>query len=184
PAAGEPEFHWSGQIMEPIDSLAFIGRNPGDENIYVATGDSGNGMTHGTIAGTLLTDLICGRPNVWETLYDPSRISLRAAPEFARENLNTAVQYTDYATPGDMDKPDRLEPGTGGVIRHGLKKVAVYRDTRGKLHECTAVCPHLGGIVHWNHAEKTWDFPCHGSRFDPFGRVLNGPANTGLGPAD
>ena len=183
PAAEAVEFRWSGQVMEPVDGLAFIGRNPGDKNVYMVTGDSGNGMTHGTIGGMLLTDLIMGRANEWETLYDPGRISVRAAGEFARENLNVAAQYVDYATPGDVDSPDRLEPGRGGVIRRGVTKVAVYRDTKGVLHECSAVCPHLGGIVHWNHTEKSWDCPCHGSRFDPFGKVLSGPANTGLGPA-
>jgi glycine/D-amino acid oxidase-like deaminating enzyme/nitrite reductase/ring-hydroxylating ferredoxin subunit len=184
PTAMEVTFRWSGQIMEPIDSLAFIGRNPGDQNIYVVTGDSGNGMTHGTIAGILLTDLILGRKNEWETVYDPSRISLRAAPEFAKENLNAVAQYGDYATAGDIEQVDGLAPGTGAVIRHGLKKMAAYRDTDVKLHQCSAVCPHLGGIVHWNSTEKTWDCPCHGSRFDPYGKVLNGPANTGLGPAE
>jgi glycine/D-amino acid oxidase-like deaminating enzyme/nitrite reductase/ring-hydroxylating ferredoxin subunit len=184
PAAEEVEFHWSGQIMEPIDSLAFIGRNPGDKNIYVVTGDSGNGMTHGTIAGILLTDLIQGRENEWETLYDPSRISLKAAPEFAKENLNVAAQYGDYATAGDVDRVREIAAGTGALIRQGLKKVAVYRDSHGELHQCSAICPHLGCIVDWNSAEKTWDCPCHGSRFDPYGTVLNGPANTGLGPAE
>ena len=183
-AAEEVEFRWSGQVMESNDGLAFIGRNPGDKNIYMVTGDSGNGMTHGTIAGILLTDLIMGRENEWATLYDPSRISLRAASEFAKENLNVAAQYGDYATAGDVEKADDLAAGTGGVIRHGLKKVAAYRDTHGKLHECSAVCPHLGGVVHWNHTEKTWDCPCHGSRFDRYGKVLNGPANTGLEPAE
>jgi len=180
PAAGAMEFHWSGQIIEPIDSLAFIGRNPGDKNIYVATGDSGNGMTHGTIAGILLTDLILGRENEWETLYDPSRISLRAAPEFARENLNFLAQYSDYATPGDLDQVQEIPAGTGALVRQELKKLAVYRDSDGSLHKCSAVCPHLACIVAWNDAEKTWDCPCHGSRFDPYGKVLNGPANADL----
>ena len=183
PAAGAMEFHWSGQIIEPIDGLAFIGRNPGDKNIYVATGDSGNGMTHGTIAGILLTDLILGRENEWETLYDPSRISLRAAPEFARENLNVLVQYSDYATPGDLDQVREIPAGTGALVRQELKKLAVYRDSHGSLHKRSAICPHLGCIVAWNNAEKTWDCPCHGSRFDPYGKVLNGPANTDLQPA-
>jgi glycine/D-amino acid oxidase-like deaminating enzyme/nitrite reductase/ring-hydroxylating ferredoxin subunit len=182
PAAGAMEFHWSGQIIEPIDGLAFIGRNPGDKNIYVATGDSGNGMTHGTIAGILLTDLILGRENEWETLYDPSRISLRAAPEFARENLNFLVQYSDYATPGDLDQVREIPAGTGALVRQELKKLAVYRDSHGSLHKRSAICPHLGCIVAWNNAEKTWDCPCHGSRFDPYGKVLNGPANTDLQP--
>ena len=134
--------------------------------------------------GILLTDLIQGRRNDWETIYDPSRISLRAAAEFAQENLNVAAQYADYATPGDVDQARELAAGTGAVIRHGLTKVAVYRDSRGTLHKCSAICPHLGCIVNWNSTEKTWDCPCHGSRFDPYGEVLNGPANTGLGPAE
>jgi nitrite reductase/ring-hydroxylating ferredoxin subunit len=169
--------------MEPIDGLAFIGRNPGDQNLYVVTGHSGNGMTYGAVAGMLLTDLILGRPNAWEALYAPSRISLRAVPEFVRTTLNVAAQYADYATAGDVGQAEELPPGTGAVIRQGLKKVAAYRDTHGQLHECSAICPHLGGIVRWNHTERTWDCPCHGSRFDPFGKVLNGPANTGLGAA-
>jgi Rieske Fe-S protein len=178
--AAELEFRWSGQVMEPVDSLAFIGRNPGDKNIYVATGDSGNGMTHGTIAGILLTDLILGRKNAWADLYDPSRISLRAASNFAKENLNVVAQFGDYATAGDVGEEHTIETGTGALVRHGLKKVAAYRDTQGALHKCSAVCPHLGCIVNWNHVEKTWDCPCHGSRFDPYGKVLNGPANVGL----
>lgn len=169
--------------MEPIDGLAFIGRNPGDDNIYVVTGDSGNGMTHGTIAGILITDLVLGRKNEWESLYDPSRISLRAAPEFAKENLNVAAQFGDYATAGDVDQMVEITAGTGALVREGLKKVAVYRDSQGELHKCSAICPHLGCIVDWNSTEKTWDCPCHGSRFDPYGRVLNGPANKGLEPA-
>ena len=184
PVAEEVDFRWSGQVVQSIDSLAFIGRNPGDKNIYLVTGDSGNGMTHGTIAGILLTDLVLGRENGWETLYDPARISLRAAPRFAKENLNAAAQYGDYATAGDVDRVGDIARGTGAVMRDGLKKVAVYRDSEGALHTCSAICPHLGGIVNWNSAETTWDCPCHGSRFDPYGKVLNGPANTGLGPAE
>jgi glycine/D-amino acid oxidase-like deaminating enzyme/nitrite reductase/ring-hydroxylating ferredoxin subunit len=184
PTAAGVDFRWSGQIMEPIDGLAFIGRNPGDKHIYVVTGDSGNGMTHGTIAGILLTDLILGRQNEWESLYDPSRISLRAAPEFAKENLNVAAQFGDYATAGDVEKVREIAPGTGALLRDGLKKVAVYRDPQGKLHKRSAICPHLGCIVDWNSTEKSWDCPCHGSRFDPHGKVLNGPAIGGLGPAD
>jgi glycine/D-amino acid oxidase-like deaminating enzyme/nitrite reductase/ring-hydroxylating ferredoxin subunit len=174
---------WSGQVMEPVDGLAFIGRNPGDApNVYVATGDSGNGMTHGTIAGILLADLIAGRENEWATLYDPARVTLGAAKEFASENLNVAAQYADYATPGDVDSPDAIQPGEGAVIRRGLQKVAVYRDEVGALHERSAVCTHLGCVVAWNTGEKSWDCPCHGSRFDPFGRVVNGPAISDLAP--
>lgn len=139
-------------------------------------------MTHGTIAGILLADLILGRENEWETLYDPSRISLRATPEFVRENLNVLAQYSDYATAGNIGEAREIAAGTGALVGRGLKKLAVYRDSQGSLHKCSAVCPHLGCIVAWNDAEKTWDCPCHGSRFDPYGKVLNGPANVDLQP--
>lgn len=181
----EVEFRWSGQVMEPVDGMGFIGRNPlDDENVYIATGDSGNGMTHGTIAGILLTDLILGRENPWATLYDPSRVSLRAVKEFAKETVNMAVQYGDWFTSGDVKNEEDITPGSGAVVRHGALKVAAFRDESGTLHTCSAVCPHLGGIVRWNHSEKTWDCPCHGSRFDRFGKVMNGPALGDLHPVE
>jgi len=181
PMMTEVKFRWSGQVMETIDGMAFIGRNPMDkENVYIATGDSGNGMTHGTIAGLLLTDLIQGRENAWATLYDPSRKTLRAAKSFVKETINMAAQYGDWVTKGDVKEDTLVTPGTGAVVRRGLKKIAVYCDAAGELHECSAVCPHLEGIVAWNHSEETWDCPCHGSRFDKFGKVLNGPAITNL----
>jgi glycine/D-amino acid oxidase-like deaminating enzyme/nitrite reductase/ring-hydroxylating ferredoxin subunit len=185
PMIEEIEFKWSGQVMEPVDGLAFIGRNPmDDDNVYIATGDSGNGMTHGTIAGILLTDLIMKRANEWEKLYDPTRKTLKSLPEFASENLNVAAQYTDLVTPGDVDSADEIKPGEGAIIRHGLKKVATYRDEEGAVHERSAVCVHLGCIVDWNSKEKTWDCPCHGSRYDAYGKVFQGPANSNLSPVD
>ena len=162
--------------MEPVDYMGFIGRNPGDDDIYIATGDSGNGMTNGTIAGMLITDLILGRSNPWEKLYDPSRISLRTAPEFIRENVNVAVQYADYIRPSEAASIGEIRPGTGAVMGEGKERIAVYKDESGQVHKCSAVCTHLYCIVDWNDAEKTWDCPCHGSRFDPRGKVLNGPA--------
>jgi Rieske Fe-S protein len=184
PAAGRIEFQWAGQVMEPVDCVAFIGRNPGDsDNVYIVTGDSGMGMTHGAIAGILLPDLIAGRQSPWQSLYDPSRKALRAPLEYTKENLNVAAQYVeDYLSPGDISSPDDLAPGEGGLLRRGVTKVAMYRDERGTLHECSAVCPHLGCIVSFNAVEKTWDCPCHGSRFDGSGRVIVGPANRDLEP--
>lgn len=185
PMIGAIRFRWSGQVMEPVDALAFIGRNPMDhDNVFVVTGDSGNGMTHGTIAGLLLTDLIVGRENPWTKLYSPSRVTVGAAKEFARETANMAAQYVDWLTAGDVEK-DRMVPrGTGAIVRHGLTKIAVSRELDGTFHECSAVCPHLGGIVSWNNTEKTWDCPAHGSRFDRLGKVMNGPANTHLHPVE
>jgi glycine/D-amino acid oxidase-like deaminating enzyme/nitrite reductase/ring-hydroxylating ferredoxin subunit len=180
PMLGEIAYRWSGQVLEPVDGLGFVGRNPGDQHVYVVTGDSGHGMTHGTIAGTLLSDLITGKDHRWEALYSPARRTARAAGDFARENLNVAARYGEWVTPGDFHSEGEIMPGSGAVIRRGLRKVAVYKGEDGSMHECSAVCPHLGCIVHWNEGEKTWDCPCHGSRFDAFGAVLNGPANRGL----
>jgi len=185
PMAEGIEFRWSGQVMEPVDGLAFIGRNPADaDNVYIATGDSGMGMTHGTIAGILLTDLIMERANPWTELYNPSRKTLVAAKDFARENVNVAAQYTDLITPGDVKSLDEIAKGQGAVLRSGLTKVAFYRDEAGTLHSISAVCVHLGCIVTWNSAEKTWDCPCHGSRYDALGGVINGPANRDLPPEE
>jgi glycine/D-amino acid oxidase-like deaminating enzyme/nitrite reductase/ring-hydroxylating ferredoxin subunit len=178
---GDVEHEWSGQVMEPVDGLGYIGRNPADKgHVLVATGDSGHGMTHGTIAGILLTDLVLGRPNAWETLYDPGRKSLGSAAEYVKENVNVARQYLDYVSPGEVRSVDEIRPGHGALVRQGLTKLAVYRDEHGALHTLSAVCPHLGCIVHWNSLEGTWDCPCHGSRFSTDGRVLNGPAAAGL----
>jgi len=183
PSAGEIVYRWSGQVMEPVDGLGFIGRNPADkDNVYITTGDSGNGITHGTIAGILIPDLIMGRENGWATVYDPSRKSLRAAGDFAKENLNVAAQYRDLVTGGDVASADQIKPGEGAVLRHGLRKVAAYRDDAGVLYEMTAVCPHLKCIVHWNGNEKSWDCPCHGSRFDAMGHVMQGPSVADLAP--
>lgn len=183
PQAREVVFHWSGQVMEPEDYMAFIGRNPSDkENVFIATGDSGNGITHGAIAGILIPDLIFGRANPWEKLYDPSRLSFKAAGDFLKENINVAAQFRDYVTGGDVSHVNDLDPGQGAVVRRGLRKIAAYRDDSGTLHEMTAVCPHLKCIVHWNRNEKTWDCPCHGSRFDCMGHVMQGPSVADLAP--
>jgi glycine/D-amino acid oxidase-like deaminating enzyme/nitrite reductase/ring-hydroxylating ferredoxin subunit len=184
PMAERIEFRWSGQVMEPVDSLAFIGKSPLDrQNVYIATGDSGHGMTHGTIAGMLLTDLICGRKNSWSGLYDPSRLTFGATLEFARQNLNVMAQYADYVGPAEIDLASEVQPGTGSLLQRGVEKIAVYRDRSGTVHERRAICTHLGCIVRWNSEEETWDCPCHGSRFDPYGRVIHGPATRNLSRA-
>jgi Rieske Fe-S protein len=147
----------------------------------ITTGAAGNGMTHGTIAGMLLTDLIVGRENEWAPLYDPSRISLRAAGRFVQENLNVAAQFADLVTGGDVENAEDIAPGQGAVIRRGLSKVAVSRGERGALHEYSAICPHLGCVAAWNSLEKSWDCPCHGLRFDKRdGHAINGPARPRL----
>lgn len=183
PRAGDVIDRWSGQVLEPNDYLAFIGPNPdGAQNVYMYSGDSGQGTTHGTIAGVLLTDLILGRDNPWAKLYDPKRISLRARPieEFVAQNADVAFQYIkDHLAPSFAGEAD-VRPGEGRVLRRGIHRIAAYRDESGTLHERSAACTHLKCVVHWNAAEKSWDCPCHGSRFDPYGKVLNGPASAEL----
>jgi glycine/D-amino acid oxidase-like deaminating enzyme/nitrite reductase/ring-hydroxylating ferredoxin subunit len=177
PGIKEIAFRWSGQVMESMDDLALIGRNPQDDpNVYIVTGDSGAGLTHGTIAGILLRDLIVGRDNPWATLYDPARKTPRAPDTFPRENPKVGGEYAHWLTPGEVGTVEEIKPGMGAVIRRGSSKIAVSCDDTGTLHRCSAVCTHLGCIVSWNSTERTWDCPCHGSRFTPDGKLLNGPA--------
>lgn len=178
--AGEVEYRWCGQVLEPIDDLAFIGRNPGNKNIYIATGFSGNGMTYGMISGLILKDLIDEKHHAWENIYDPSRITLHAAGEFAKENLNVAWQMSDWVKSGDVEGVDDIANNEGAVVRQGLKMLAVYKDESGQVSSYSAKCPHLGCIVHWNAAAKTWDCPCHGSRFSCHGEVITGPTTKDL----
>jgi glycine/D-amino acid oxidase-like deaminating enzyme/nitrite reductase/ring-hydroxylating ferredoxin subunit len=180
PAIGEVVYKWSGQVLEPVDSLAFMGKNPGDDDVYIITGDSGNGMTHGTIGGMLVSDLITGKENPWKKIYNPGRISMKATGDFLKEVGNMAAQYADYLKAGDIKSQDELSNDQGAVMNVGMHKVAVYKDQNGTTHAYTAVCPHLGCIVQWNEGEKSFDCPCHGSRFTKEGVVINGPARTNL----
>jgi Rieske Fe-S protein len=185
PGFGPLVARWSGQVMHALDGLAFIGRNPLDaSNVFVATGDCGTGMTHGTIAGMLLSDLVVGVSNVWAQVFDPARSPLRAPLEYLRHNVETFTGWAAWLTPGDVSSVEELPRGQGAIVRSGLTKIAAYRDEDGTLHRRSAVCQHLGCVVAWNTAEKTWDCPCHGSRFDARGHVLQGPANRDLAPVD
>ncbi|MGZ9097574.1 MAG: FAD-dependent oxidoreductase [Micavibrio sp.] len=178
---GPVAYRWSGQIMESVDYLAFIGRNPGDKNIYIVTGDSGNGMTHATIAGMLITDQIQGRVNPWEDLYDPARKTILSAATYIKENANVVGNMvSDWVAPSEAARIEDIRAGEGAIMRRGISKIAVHRDEAGVVHQCSAVCTHLGCVVQWNGAEKSWDCPCHGSRFDVSGHILNGPAVKGL----
>lgn len=181
PSLGKVEYFWSGQIMEPVDCLAYIGFNPTDENnIFLATGDSGNGLTHGTIAGLLLRDQILGRNNAWWKIYSPIRKPIKNIPSLIKTNLIGLTSLTQYVTPGTVKSIEEVEPGKGEILREGASKTAVYRNKQGQLQKCSAVCTHMGGIVSWNLLEKSWDCPLHGSRFTPLGDVINAPANAKL----
>ncbi len=185
PMAGKVVHHWSGQVFETPDGLGLIGLAPGwRENVYVITGDSGMGMTHGTLGAKLVADLIQGRTNPYAGLYSPSRWAPAALKTLLEENANLAAQYTDWLTGGEVKSAAEIPPGHGAVVRRGLTKLAVYKDDKGTVHEMSAVCPHLGGIVQWNPGEQTWDCPCHGSRFGCTGEMQHGPAASDLSPVE
>lgn len=185
PQAGAVTDRWSGQVQEPADGLAYIGVAPtAGENVLVITGDSGMGLTHGTLGAILVRDLILGRDNPWTDVYNPRRKPTAAPGEYLKENLDAASTLREYITPGEAASEDQIAAGEGALVRHGLKKLAVYKDNAGACHRLSSVCPHLGCIVHWNSIEKSWDCPCHGSRFTATGGVVMGPSIDGLSPAD
>jgi len=181
PEMQEIVHRWAGQVNESNDGLAYIGRNPLDhDNVYIATGFSGLGMTNGTLSGMIITDLILGRENPYASVFCPSRKPTSSLGEFVKENINVGIQYTKWLAPAEVNSVDQIPIGEGAIVRHGVKKIAAYRSETGHVCELSAVCPHLGCMVAWNSSEKTWDCPCHGSRFAPEGEVLNGPANINL----
>ena len=173
---------WSGQIIEPADGLPLIGHDAGAEHVYVATGFSGTGMTFGTLAAMILSDALLGRANPWASLYEATRFKpLAQGLNVLREGSDfPAALVRDRFTGGEVDGVERVAKGEGQLVRAHGKTLAVYRDERGDVHACSAVCTHLGCHVHWNRAERSWDCPCHGSRFDVDGSVLNGPATKPL----
>jgi glycine/D-amino acid oxidase-like deaminating enzyme/nitrite reductase/ring-hydroxylating ferredoxin subunit len=173
------EYRWSTQDNMPVDSLPYIGRMlPFQRGIWVATGFLKWGLTNGTAAAMILADLIAGRSNDWTPLFDATRIKpLASAGEFLKENVNVGKHFVgDHLSPPEARSLDDVPPGEGRLVRQGVKKVAAYRHEDGTLDVVSAVCTHLGCQVSWNGAERSWDCPCHGSRFGVDGRVLQGPA--------
>ncbi|MBX9772944.1 MAG: FAD-dependent oxidoreductase [Xanthobacteraceae bacterium] len=176
PPLGNVTHRWSGQVLDTIDFAAYIGRNPGNEHVYVHTGDSGQGLTHGVVAGILLSRLIIGEKCPWAEFYEPSRATLSAAKNFIVENVTAVKNFAEYVAPGELKSVDELKPGHGAIIREGLRKVAAFRDNHGRVHRLSASCTHVGCHLHWNSLERCWDCPCHGSHFSIDGTPLNAPA--------
>ncbi len=171
---------WSGQILQSVDGLPFIGRKPSTEKVYVATGFNGNGMTFGTLAGYMLSEMILGRENRWAYLYDPSRSTVSSGISticnYFQENKDYPLNYVkDRLTWHKNISLTPLQKGEGKIVRINEELVAVSKDTHGKIHALSPICSHMGCYVHWNNAESSWDCPCHGSRFDMEGKVLTGP---------
>jgi glycine/D-amino acid oxidase-like deaminating enzyme/nitrite reductase/ring-hydroxylating ferredoxin subunit len=181
----EIAYRWSTQDNMPVDGVPYVGRlMPGAKSIWVATGFMKWGLTNGTAAAEILVDLIAGRTNPWASLFDSNRFKPgAAATEFVKENANVGWRFMrDKLSSGDAGSAEELHPGQAGLVGRGPNKTAAYRDEDGTLYELSANCTHMGCTVKWNTAERSWDCPCHGSRFHYDGTVLQGPALKGLSP--
>lgn len=175
---------WSGQVIETPDGLPYIGQSA--ERQYSATGFCGNGLTFGTVAGMMMSDAILGRSNPWAALFDPGRKALASGVwEYLKENVDYPYYMIRDRFAGTEARSLReIKRGDGKVLERNGSKVAAYRDNAGKVLLRSATCTHMGCVVGWNPAERTWDCPCHGSRFTPDGQVLSGPAETPLAPVE
>ncbi|SEQ96444.1 FAD-dependent oxidoreductase [Lentzea albida] len=178
----EVTHRWSAQDPTAYDHLPMIGSyTPGNTTVFTATGYMKWGLTSGTFAAALLADLVTGKPNALAERFSPHRVSLKSVPTLLRKNAEVAAEMVgDRVMPADATSSEDLLPGHAHVIRDGLGKTGVYRDESGKLHGVSMRCTHLGCLVRFNAAERSWDCPCHGSRFDVDGEVLEGPATKPL----
>ncbi|MDB5761273.1 MAG: FAD-dependent oxidoreductase [Herminiimonas sp.] len=181
-----PVFRWSAQHYRAADGFPYIGLAAGASRLYLASGFATDGLTYGTLAGIVLSDLIAGKGNRLADLFSPRRFTpLKSAKNFFKENLNLASFYIkDYAHGPAAKKLAEVAPGEGELIDVDGNKMAVYRDENSQLFILSPVCSHLKCIVHWNRAERSWDCPCHGSRFNYDGKVIEGPALEPLPPYD
>jgi glycine/D-amino acid oxidase-like deaminating enzyme/nitrite reductase/ring-hydroxylating ferredoxin subunit len=183
PGAGEIRYRWSTQDYMAHDRVPYVGRlRRGSEHILAATGYSKWGMTNGTAAAMIIADGILGRRNPWSELYDSKRLVRRSGlGSFVKENAVAGLHLVgDRLGRADRAAVDDLKPGEGGLIRIRGRKTAVHRDEQGALHGLSPVCPHLYCLVAWNPAERSWDCPCHGSRYDGTGRAIQGPTKKDL----
>jgi glycine/D-amino acid oxidase-like deaminating enzyme/nitrite reductase/ring-hydroxylating ferredoxin subunit len=180
------DYRWSSQDNRTIDGLPYVGQlNPWSKRIVMATGFAKWGITGGTAAARMLSDRLLGRDNEWAQLFDPNRLGpvLTSARSFAKENAAAGVRFVgDRIRKPGCRSIEELEPGEGDIVKHNGKKVAGYRSEDGELVAVASRCTHLGCQVNWNRAERSWDCPCHGSRFAPTGEVLHGPAVDRLEP--
>ncbi|MBK9176633.1 MAG: FAD-dependent oxidoreductase [Flavobacteriales bacterium] len=178
---------WSSQYFEPADGLPYIGKLPmADDRIYVATGFNGNGMTLGTLASIVLTDLITKKGSPYEKVFDPARVSVVAGfSNFVKEAVDVVGHLVAAPFPAKgMPELDELKPGDGRVVNHDGRSMAVHRDEAGTLHAVDPACSHIKCTVAWNGAERSWDCPCHGSRFNVDGEVLTAPSRKPLQRVD
>jgi glycine/D-amino acid oxidase-like deaminating enzyme/nitrite reductase/ring-hydroxylating ferredoxin subunit len=178
------DHRWSGQVIETNDGLPFIGETA--EKQFTATGFSGNGMTFGTLAGLMACDAALGKENPWQDLFSVHRKKVRGGTwDYLKENVDFPFYFVaDRLSRPAKTNPQILKPGEGKILKIDGERVACSCDAEGKHHQVSAYCTHMGCLVRWNQAELTWDCPCHGSRFQPSGEVLAGPAESPLEPVE
>jgi len=174
------EHRWVGQVVETDDGLPFIGENA--EREFIATGFCGNGFTLGTLSAMMARDRYLDRKNPWFDLFRCDRKQFHGGVwRYVKENLDYPYYLLrDRFARADAKSLEELKDGEGKIVKLAGKKVAAHRDDKGNVTLCSPVCTHLGCIVHWNEADRTWDCPCHGSRFAPTGEVMGGPAEEPL----
>lgn len=177
---------WSSQYYRPADGLPFIGKEPGQQHLFWATGYDGNGITFGSLSGIILSDLILKGESKYEKLFDPSRLNVKAgAIDTLKESADAVFHLiADKFTAKKLNSLNEIQKEEGKTISYEGKTISVYRDAAGELHAVKSACTHMGGNVNWNAAEKTWDCPCHGARYSIDGIVLNGPATKNLEQVD
>jgi glycine/D-amino acid oxidase-like deaminating enzyme/nitrite reductase/ring-hydroxylating ferredoxin subunit len=176
-SVSEITHRWGGQNYKPADGLPYIGRKRKGSNVFIATGFSTDGLVYGTLSGIIIRDIITGTENEYTRLFEATRHNpLKAAGNFIKENaINAGEVLKDYIF-CKASKLSDISPGEGKVVEVDGNKLAVYNDEKGEMKACSAICTHLGCVVHWNMAERTWDCPCHASRFTTDGDVIEGPA--------
>lgn len=181
---GEPTHRWSGQVLEPVDACGYIGRDPDNNHIYFVTGDSGQGITNGALAGIMIPSLFNDGDHPWRKLYDPARVTLKATGTFLEENATAPRSYAEHLGGPLRESEDVLQPGEGGLVRDGVNVIAAFRDEDGEMHRVSSKCSHVWCTVHFNSFERCWDCPCHGSHFDVDGKELCAPATAPLEPVE
>jgi glycine/D-amino acid oxidase-like deaminating enzyme/nitrite reductase/ring-hydroxylating ferredoxin subunit len=173
----EVSYLWAAQNYSPADYIPFIGTSPLQKNVFIATGFSADGLIYGTAGSMIISDLITGVMNPWAKTFDPVRLSPIASMKTIKGNLDvTANLISDYILKSHDEELSSIRKGESRIVNYNKEKAAAFRDNDDRLHVVSAACPHMGCIVHWNNAEQSWDCPCHGSRFDVDGKIIEGPA--------
>jgi glycine/D-amino acid oxidase-like deaminating enzyme/nitrite reductase/ring-hydroxylating ferredoxin subunit len=181
--AGPIEYRWINEDYDPMDGAPYVGwSSKGGDGYLVATGFQAWGISNGTAAAMIIADLVAGRDNEWLPVFDASRVKpVAGAKEFAKENLSVAAHLVSGYLSRKPKSFDELEPGHAAIMKIDGDNVAAFKDEQGKVHAVSAVCTHMGCLVGWNATDRTWDCPCHGSRFELSGEVIHGPATQKLG---